>query len=51
MIVSIKLDNIPNQTYAIYIDDVRVAHELPRPEASRIRTQILNREAGMSRKG
>jgi hypothetical protein len=45
--VSIKLDNISKQTYAVYIDDIRVAGGLPKAEASRIQTQVLSREAGM----
>jgi hypothetical protein len=48
--VSIKLDNIPMQTYAVYIDDIRVARGLPKAEASRIQTQVLSREAGAPRK-
>jgi|SRR5215203_3830728 hypothetical protein len=48
--VSIKLDNISMQTYAVYVDDIRVARGLPKAEASRIQMQVLAREAGAPRK-
>jgi hypothetical protein len=49
MNVSIELDDEARQTYAVFVDGVRIARSLPKAEAHRVRLQALNGEVGKPR--
>jgi len=44
MDVSIKLENEEKQTWAVYVESTCIARGLPRAEANRVRTQVINGE-------
>jgi hypothetical protein len=51
MNVSIKVDDEARQTYAVFVDGIRIARSLPKAEATRIRLQALNGDVGRPRSG